>query len=92
MTGIVHLGLRLSVNCSPLFPIAPLCPPLQNPNPSSDFPEPNVHLIKARLNPFPSIQNKYYHHVGSPAIVGVVGKSWILSYCIAVDTLVLKDN
>jgi hypothetical protein len=34
-----------------------LCPPLQNPNPSSDFPEPNVHLIKARLNPFPSIQN-----------------------------------
>jgi hypothetical protein len=59
VTGIVHLGPRLSVNCSPLFPIAPLCPPLQNPNPSSDFPEPNVHLIKARLNPFPSIQNNY---------------------------------
>jgi hypothetical protein len=34
----------------------------------------------------------YYHHVGSLAIVGVVGKSWILSYCIAVDTLVLKEN
>ena len=41
----------------PLFPIVPLCPPLQNPNPFSDFPEPNVHLIKARLNPLPSIQN-----------------------------------
>jgi hypothetical protein len=58
MTGIVHLGPRLSVNCSPLSPIAPLCPPLQNPNPFSDFPEPNVHLIKARLNPLPSIQNR----------------------------------
>jgi hypothetical protein len=57
VTGIVHLGPRLSVNYSPLFPIAPLCPPLQNPNPFSDFPEPNVHLIKARLNPLPSIQN-----------------------------------
>ncbi len=55
--GIVHLGPRLSVNCSPLFPIVPLCPPLQNPNPFSDFPEPNVHLIKARLNPLPSIPN-----------------------------------
>ena len=60
VTGIVHLGPRLSVNCSPLFPIAPLCPPVQNPNPFSDFPEPNVHLIKARLNPFPSIQNSTY--------------------------------
>ncbi len=59
MTGIVHLGPRLSVNCSPLSPIAPLCPPLQNPNPFSDFPKPNVHLIKARLNPLPSIQNSY---------------------------------
>ncbi len=57
VTGIVHLGPRLSVNYSPLFPIAPSCPPLQNPNPFSDFPEPNVHLIKARLNPLPSIQN-----------------------------------
>jgi hypothetical protein len=57
VTGIVHLGPRLSVNYSPLFPVAPLCPPLQNPNPFSDFPEPNVHLIKARLNPLPSIQN-----------------------------------
>ncbi len=57
MTGIVHLGPRLSVNYSPLSPIDPLCPPLQNPNPFSDFPEPNVHLIKARLNPLPSIQN-----------------------------------
>jgi hypothetical protein len=57
VTGIVHLGPRLSVNCSPLFPIVPLCPPLQNPNPFSDFPEPNVHLIKARLNPLPSIPN-----------------------------------
>jgi hypothetical protein len=37
---IVHLGPRLSVNCSPLFPIVPLCPPLQNPNTFSDFPEP----------------------------------------------------
>jgi hypothetical protein len=60
VTEIVHLGPRLSVDCSPLSPIAPLCPPLQNPNPSSDFPEPNVHLIKARLNPFPSIQDSYY--------------------------------
>jgi hypothetical protein len=59
VTGIVRLGPRLSVNYSPLFPIAPLCPPLQNPNPFSDFPEPNVHLIKARLNPLPSIQNMY---------------------------------
>ncbi len=58
VTGIVHLGPRLSVNCPPLFPIAPFCPPFQNPNPFSDFPEPNVHLIKARLNPLPSIQNK----------------------------------
>ncbi len=57
MTGIVHLGPRLSVNYSPLSPVAPLFPPLQNPNPFSDFPEPNVHLIKARLNPLPSIQN-----------------------------------
>jgi hypothetical protein len=57
VTGIVHLGPRLSVNCSPLFPIVPLCPPLQNPNPFSDFPEPKVHLIKARLNPLPSIPN-----------------------------------
>ena len=57
VTGIVHLGPRLSVNYSPLSPIAPLCPPLQNPNPFSDFPEPNVHLIEARLNPLPSIQN-----------------------------------
>jgi hypothetical protein len=57
VTGIVHLGPKLSVNCSPLFPIVPLCPPLQNPNPFSDFPEPNVHLIKARLNPLPSIPN-----------------------------------
>ena len=57
VTGIVHLGPRLSANYSPLFPIAPLCPPLQNPNPFSDFPEPNVHLIKARLNPLPSIPN-----------------------------------
>jgi hypothetical protein len=55
--GIVHLSPRLSVNCSPLFPIVPLCPPLQNPNPFSDIPEPNVHLIKARLNPLPSIPN-----------------------------------
>jgi hypothetical protein len=69
VTGIVHLGPRLSVNCSPLFPIVPLCPPLQNPNPFSDFPEPNVHLIKARLNPLPSIPNSpplgranYYLH------------------------------
>ncbi len=53
VTGIVHLSPRLSANCSLLSPILPLCPPLQNPNPSSDFPEPNVHLIKARLNPFP---------------------------------------
>jgi hypothetical protein len=60
VTGIVHLGPRLSANCSPLFPIVPLCPPLQNPNPSSDFPEPNVHLIKARLNPLPSIPNNSY--------------------------------
>jgi hypothetical protein len=60
VTGIVHLGPRLSVNCSPLFPIAPLCPHLQNPNPFSDFPEPNVHLIKARLNPLPSIQNSNF--------------------------------
>ncbi len=59
VTGIVHLAPRLSANCSPLFPIVPLCPPLQNPNPFSDFPEPNVHLIKARLNPLPSIQNTY---------------------------------
>ncbi len=59
VTGIVHLGPRLSVNCSLLFPIVPLCPPLQNPNPSSDFPEPNVHLIKARLNPLPSIPNSF---------------------------------
>jgi hypothetical protein len=58
VTGIVHLSPRLSANCSPLFPVAPLCPLLQNPNPFSDFPEPNVHLIKARLNPFPSIQNR----------------------------------
>jgi hypothetical protein len=58
VTGIVHLGPRLSVNCSPLFPIVPLCPPLQTPNPFSDFPEPNVHLIKARLNPLPRIPNK----------------------------------
>ncbi len=57
VTGIVHLGPRLSANYSPLFPIAPSCPPLKNPNPFSDFPEPNVHLIKARLNPLPSIQN-----------------------------------
>jgi len=70
VTGIVHLGPRLSVNCSPLFPIAPSRPPLQNPNPSLDFPEPNVHLIKARLNPLPSIQNSpplgranYYLHI-----------------------------
>ncbi len=55
--GIVHLGPRLSANCSPLFPIAPLCPPLQNPNLFLDFPELNVHLIKARLNPLPSVQN-----------------------------------
>jgi hypothetical protein len=60
VTGIVHLGPRLSVNCSPLFPIVPLCPPLQNTNPFSDFPEPNVHLIKARLNPLPSIPNTTY--------------------------------
>jgi hypothetical protein len=60
VTGIVHLGPRLSVNCSPLFPIVPLCPPLQNPNPFSDFPEPNVHLIKARLNPLPSIPNSSF--------------------------------
>jgi hypothetical protein len=60
VTGIVHLGPRLSVNCSPLFPSVPLCPPLQNPNPFSDFPEPNVHLIKARLNPLPSIPNNNY--------------------------------
>jgi hypothetical protein len=59
VTGIVHLGPRLSVNCSPLLPIAPSCPPIQNPNPFSDFPEPNVHLIKARLNPPPSIQNNW---------------------------------
>jgi hypothetical protein len=59
VTGIVHLGPRLSVNCSPLFPIAPLCPPLQNPNPFSGFPEPNVYLIKVRLNPLPSIPNIY---------------------------------
>jgi hypothetical protein len=59
VTGIVHLGPRLSVNCSPLFPIVPLCPPLQNPNPFSDFPEPNVHLIKARLNPLPRNPNRY---------------------------------
>jgi hypothetical protein len=57
VTGIVHLGPRLSVNCSPLLPIVPLCPPLQNPNPFSDFPGPNVHLIKARLNPLPRIPN-----------------------------------
>ncbi len=60
MTGIVHLGPRLSVNCSPSFPIAPLCPPFQNPNTFSDFPEPNVHLIRARLNPLPSVQNTFY--------------------------------
>jgi hypothetical protein len=57
VTGIIHLGPRLSVNCSPLFPIVPLCPPLQNPNPFSDFHEPNVHLIKARLNPLPRLPN-----------------------------------
>jgi hypothetical protein len=61
VTGIVHLGPRLSVNYSPLSPIAPLCPPLQNPNPFSDFPEPKLHLIKARLNPLPSIQNNIIH-------------------------------
>jgi hypothetical protein len=42
-----------------LFPIVPLCPPLQNPNPFSDFPEPNVHLIKARLKPLPRIPNNH---------------------------------
>ncbi len=60
MTGIVHLGPKLSVNCSPLCPIAPSRPPLQNPNPSLGFPEPNVHLIKARLNPLSSVQNRKY--------------------------------
>jgi hypothetical protein len=69
VTGVVHLGPRLSVNCSPLFPIVPLCPPLQNPNPYLDFPEPNVHLIKARLNPLPSIPNRGVWglgHLGEP--------------------------
>ncbi len=54
VTGIVHLGPRLSVNCSPSFPIVPLCPPLQNPNPFSDFPDPNVHLIRRVSTPFPA--------------------------------------
>jgi hypothetical protein len=66
----MHVPLAIVPLANPLFhllgtlqlwqesPIAPLCPPLQNPNPFLDFPEPNVHLIKARLNPLPSIQNK----------------------------------
>ncbi len=53
VTGIVRLGPRLSVNCSPLSPVAPLWPPHQKTNPLSDFPEPNVHKNKARLNPRP---------------------------------------
>jgi hypothetical protein len=50
---------RSQVVCKlpPFVPLAPSCPPFQNPNPLSDFPEPNVHLIKALLNPLPSIQN-----------------------------------
>ncbi len=79
MTGIVHLGPRLSVNCSPLFPIVPLCPPLQNPNPFSDFPEPNVHLIKARLNPLPSIQNRYA--LSLYLFIKGINYSWTV-YCI----------
>ena len=62
---------RSQVVCKllPFVPLAPSCPPFQNPNPFSDFPEPNVHLIKARLNPLPSIPNSpplgranYYLH------------------------------
>ncbi len=52
---------RSQVVCK-LLPFVPHCSlvsSLQNPNPFSDFPEPNVHLIKARLNPLPSIQNIY---------------------------------
>jgi hypothetical protein len=53
---------RSQVVCKllPFAPIVPLCPPLQNPNPFSDFPEPNVNLIKAHLNPLPSIPNSNY--------------------------------
>ncbi len=52
---------RSQVVCKllPFVPLAPSCPPFQNPNPFSDFPEPNVHLIKARLNPLLSIQNTF---------------------------------
>ncbi len=40
VTGIVHLGPRLSANYSPVFPIAPLCPPSKIPTLSRISPNP----------------------------------------------------
>jgi hypothetical protein len=62
VTGFVHLGPRLSANYFPLSPLLPLCPPSKIPTLFPVFPEPNVHLIKARLNPLPSIQNNTFDH------------------------------
>ncbi len=59
MIGIVHLGPRLLVNCSPLSPIAPLYPSPPNSQPFLDFPEPNVHLIRAHHKP-PSQYTRQY--------------------------------
>jgi hypothetical protein len=41
----------------PLVPHCSLAPFPPNSQPSSGFPEPNVHLIRRIANPFPSIQN-----------------------------------
>ncbi len=47
-----------------LLPLVPNCSLVSSPpksHPFSDFPKPNVHLIKARLNPFPNIPNNKHH-------------------------------
>jgi hypothetical protein len=41
----------------PLSPIAPFVPSPPKSQPFLDFPGPNVHLIRAHLNPLSSIQN-----------------------------------
>ncbi len=44
----------------PLVHPCSLAPSPPNSQPSSGFPEPNVHLIRRITNPFPSIQNRYF--------------------------------
>jgi hypothetical protein len=53
---------RSQVACKllPLVPHCSLAPSPPNSQPSSGFPEPNVHLIRRITNPFPSIQNSTY--------------------------------